>query len=192
MKRVYLKQSVYYIQNSEDNLISGKAKLIQCVCSYFVCAANLLKTFKLKPLPKMQTAINMNRFLLSLYIICLVHAQVPQNCVKSMVVNDIDTGGSHLAKIFDISATEHQHQQQQQQQQHHIRHGHIQNHHHHHQHHHNSNQQQAESNHNVDAGNYNDVEIGHMQPNMVNFVINKQLANFCTSLCNYYPLWVHW
>lgn len=118
---------------------------------------------------KMETTINMNRFLLAFYIICLVHAQVPQNCVESMVVNDIDTGGSHLAKIF-----EHQHQLQQQ---HHLRHGHIQNHHHrHHQHHHNSNYQQAEAHHYVDAGNHNDVEIGHTQPNMVNFVINKTIS----------------
>lgn len=107
-----------------------------------------------------------------------------------MVVNDIETGGSHLARIFDSdSAAEYEHQQQQQ---HHIRHGQLANH-HHHRHHHNTqhghqnlnhrqqpqpqqqHQQQhqrlAES-HNVDAGNHNDVEIGHTQPNMVNVVIN--------------------
>lgn len=127
----------------------------------------------------------MNRFLLSLYIICLVHAQVPQNCVKSMIVNDIDTSGSHLARIFDNdSAAEYE---QQQQKQHHSRHDQIvanlhHRHHHHNQRHHNSNhdqqqqqeelQQQIDSRY-VDAGNHNDVEIGHTQPNMVNVVINK-------------------
>lgn len=104
----------------------------------------------------MQITVNMNRFVFSLYIVCLVHAQAPQNCVKSMAVNDIDTGGSHLAKMFDITEVEQNqqrqqleqqqlHQQQlQQQHHHHMRHGHTRvhhNHNHHHPHHHRTPQQ---------------------------------------------------
>lgn len=105
----------------------------------------------------MQITVNMNRFVFSLYIVCLVHAQVPQNCVRSMAVNDVDTGGSHLAKIFDSTEVEQkqrqqleqqqQHQQQlQQQHHHHMRHGHTRVHHHnhHHPHHHRTQQQQQQ------------------------------------------------
>ncbi|XP_031629954.1 growth/differentiation factor 8 [Contarinia nasturtii] len=112
----------------------------------------------------------MNRFLFSLYIICLVHYQVPKNCVYSMVVNDIESGGSYLAKVFDHNENHPNHQQQQQQEllqqqqhHHHLRHSHNQqNYHRHHTVHHH----QADVNHHVDAGNHNDVEIGHTQPNM--------------------------
>lgn len=115
----------------------------------------------------------MNRFIFSLYIICLVQAQVPKNCVNSMVVNDIDSGGSYLAKAFDEGVTNQQQleeQEQKLQQQHHMRHN-QQNHHHHHHHHnthrHHNVHHQADAHHHVDAGNHNDVEIGHTQPNMV-------------------------
>lgn len=121
----------------------------------------------------MQAIENMNRFLFSLYIICLVHAQVPQNCVNSMVVNDIESGGggAMLAKVIDHHNEDYyQHQQQQ----HHLRHMHNQqnhNHHHHHNNHrhHNVHHHQPEAAHHVDAGHHNDVEIGHTQPNMVSF-----------------------
>lgn len=85
-----------------------------------------------------------------------------------MVVSDIESGGSHLAKLFDENAN---HQQQHQLQHHHLRHNHIQqNHHHHNTHrHHNDEHHQAKAHHHVDAANHNDVEIGHTQPNMVNF-----------------------
>lgn len=123
----------------------------------------------------MQAAVNMNRFLFSLYIICLVHAQVPKICVNSMFVNDIEGGGgSYLAKVLDHSGDhpqQHPQQNHHQQHQHNLRHSHNQQNHHHNNNnnnyrHHNVHHQ-AEAHHHVDAGNHNDIEIGHTQPNMV-------------------------
>lgn len=153
----------------------------------------------------MQATLNMNRFLLSLYIICLVHAQVPQNCVNSMVVSDIEGGSSgYLAKLNNLDHIEDNQQLQQQQQQtphHHLRHTHNQQNHHHHHHYqnhnnninsnhrnsHNAHHHQAEQHlqtgehHHVDAGHHNDVEIGHTQPNMVNW-FSLLLLNLWTNI----------
>lgn len=130
----------------------------------------------------------MNRFLVSLYIICLVHAQVPRNSVNAMIVNDINSdsnsGGSFLARDMDSeTASENHHQQLLQQ--HRLRHIYNQNHQNHpnhnsnhnqypNQHHeshanHNGHHRQTESHHHVDGASHNDVEIGHIQPNMVKF-----------------------
>lgn len=136
----------------------------------------------------------MNRFLVSLYIICLMHAQVPRNSVNAMIVNDINSdsnsGGSFLARDMDSeTASENHHQQLLQQ--HRLRHIYNQNHQNHqnhpnhpnhnsnhnqypNQHHeshanHNGHHRQTESHHHVDGASHNDVEIGHIQPNMVKF-----------------------
>lgn len=133
----------------------------------------------------MQATVNMNRFLLSLYIICLVHTEVLQNCVNSMVVNDIESGGSYLAKVSDHNEN---HQPEQQQPHHNIRHSHNQPNHPHHHHHHsthghrNLHHHQADAHHHVDAGNHNDVEIGHTQPNMVNFCHKQPFKFKCCGL----------
>lgn len=86
-----------------------------------------------------------------------------------MVVNDIENGTNRPAKVFDESAS-YQHHQKLQLRHHQLRRNHIQqNHHHHSIHpHQNAEHHQSKTHHHVDAGNHNDVDFGHTQPNMVN------------------------
>lgn len=136
---------------------------------------------------KMSITMNMDRFLILLYIICLVHTQVPRNCVNSKIVSDLNSdsysGGSYLAKDLNSETLSENHHQQllQQHRLHHKTHqkqNHYSNqrhetHNHHNGHHHNHDG----SHHHVDAGNHNDVEIGHTQPNMVNYLQNRNWKN---------------
>lgn len=145
----------------------------------------------------MQIKIKMNRLLVLLYSICLVHTQVPQNSVNSVIVNDINgdshSGGSYLAREFDSEVASETHHQKLLEQ-HRLRHNHQQVHQNHHQSNKNHNNQhtiqqhaphgnhnehhhQSESQHHVDEDSHNDNEIGHIQPNMVKFY-HKQYYNW--------------
>lgn len=126
-------------------------------------------------------------------IVCLAHAYLVGNVVKSMVVNDIDDG-SVPSNFFDNNKNNgtwhpvqehkprhrirhnHSHHHSGQQNLHHPRHSH---HPHNHQNHHHQHQRHANSqSHHSDAGSQNDYEIGdsvsgqsqqqqqHVQPNM--------------------------